>query len=203
VYAVLVPQVEGRPPDEAEIVQRAQRGDVHAYEELVQRYTQMAFRCAYLVTGSAAEAEDASQDAFVKAYQALPRFRPEGSFRPWLLRIVGNEARNRRRADRRRAALELRLAEGLRRGSGDRSPEAQAEAAEERQAPADGEHAVVAELGLVEAGQQLGGFGGGPQLRLAIITWIERTYHRRRRQDRLGRLTPIEFETLHHADHAA
>jgi RNA polymerase sigma-70 factor (ECF subfamily) len=134
VYAVLVPQVEGRPPDEAEIVQRAQRGDVHAYEELVQRYTQMAFRCAYLVTGSAAEAEDAAQDAFVKAYQALPRFRPEGSFRPWLLRIVGNEARNRRRADRRRAALELRLAEGLRRGSGDRSPEAEAEAAAERRA---------------------------------------------------------------------
>ena len=134
MYAVLVPQVEGRPPDEAEIVQRAQRGDVHAYEELVQRYTQMAFRCAYLVTGSAAEAEDAAQDAFVKAYQALPRFRPEGSFRPWLLRIVGNEARNRRRADRRRAALELRLAEGLRRGSGDQSPEAEAEAAEERRA---------------------------------------------------------------------
>jgi RNA polymerase sigma factor (sigma-70 family) len=134
VYAVLVPQVEGRPPDEAEIVQRAQRGDAHAYEELVQRYTQMAFRCAYLVTGSAAEAEDAAQDAFVKAYQALPRFRPEGSFRPWLLRIVGNEARNRRRADRRRAALELRLAEGMRRGSGDRSPEAEAEAAEERRA---------------------------------------------------------------------
>jgi putative transposase len=34
------------------------------------------------------------------------------------------------------------------------------------------------------------------QLRLAIVTWIERTYHRRRRQDALGRLTPIEFETL-------
>jgi transposase InsO family protein len=41
------------------------------------------------------------------------------------------------------------------------------------------------------------------QLRLAIITWIERTYHRRRRQDRLGRLTPIEFETLLQAAHAA
>jgi len=41
------------------------------------------------------------------------------------------------------------------------------------------------------------------QLRLAIVTWIERTYHRRRRQDALGRLTPIEFETLHHAAHAA
>ncbi len=41
------------------------------------------------------------------------------------------------------------------------------------------------------------------QLRLAIITWIEKTYHRRRRQDRLGRLTPIEFETLLQAAHAA
>jgi RNA polymerase sigma factor (sigma-70 family) len=134
VYAVLVPQVEDRPPDEAEIVQRAQRGDVHAYEELVQRYTQMAFRSAYLVTGSAAEAEDAAQDAFVKAYQALPRFRTGSSFRPWLLRIVGNEARNRRRAAGRRATLELRLAEGLRRSGGAPSPEAEAEAAEERQA---------------------------------------------------------------------
>jgi putative transposase len=41
------------------------------------------------------------------------------------------------------------------------------------------------------------------QLRLAIVIWIENTYHRRRRQDTLGRLTPIEFETLHHAAHAA
>jgi len=41
------------------------------------------------------------------------------------------------------------------------------------------------------------------ELRLAIITWIEKTYHRRRRQDRLGRLTPIEFETLLQAAHAA
>lgn len=41
------------------------------------------------------------------------------------------------------------------------------------------------------------------QLRLAIVTWIERTYHRRRRQDALGRLTPIEFETLTHTAHAA
>jgi len=41
------------------------------------------------------------------------------------------------------------------------------------------------------------------ELRLAIVTWIETTYHRRRRQDTLGRLTPIEFETLTHAAHAA
>jgi transposase InsO family protein len=41
------------------------------------------------------------------------------------------------------------------------------------------------------------------QLRLAIVTWIEKTYHRRRRQETLGRLTPIEFETLHPTAHAA
>ena len=41
------------------------------------------------------------------------------------------------------------------------------------------------------------------QLRLAIVVWIEKTYHRRRRQDALGRLTPIEFETLTQAAHAA
>jgi putative transposase len=41
------------------------------------------------------------------------------------------------------------------------------------------------------------------QLRLAIVTWIERTYHRRRRQDALGRLTPIEFETLLNTAHPA
>jgi putative transposase len=41
------------------------------------------------------------------------------------------------------------------------------------------------------------------QLRLAIVVWIERTYHRRRRQDTLGRLTPIEYETLLRAAHAA
>jgi RNA polymerase sigma-70 factor (ECF subfamily) len=126
--------VEGRPPDEAEIVERARRGDAAAYEYLVHRYTEMAFRTAYLVTGSAAEAEDAAQDAFVKAYRALPRFRAGGSFRAWLLRIVGNEARNRRRSAGRRAVLELRVAEGLRTGVGPPSPEAAAEAAEERRA---------------------------------------------------------------------
>jgi transposase InsO family protein len=41
------------------------------------------------------------------------------------------------------------------------------------------------------------------QLRLAIVTWIERTYHRRRRQRRLGRITPVEFETIHTTPHAA
>ena len=126
--------MEDRSADEAEIVERARRGDAPAYADLVQRYTEMAFRTAYLVTGSAADAEDAAQDAFVKAYRALPRFRPGGSFRAWLLRIVGNEARNRRRSAGRRAALELRVAERLRVVGVDPSPEAAAMAAEDRRA---------------------------------------------------------------------
>jgi RNA polymerase sigma factor (sigma-70 family) len=124
-------RVEDRSPDEGQTVERARRGDASAYGELVQRYTEMAFRTAYLVTGSAADAEDAAQDAFVKAYRALPRFRPGGSFRAWLLRIVGNEARNRRRSASRRVSLELRVAEGLRASGSAPSPEDAAEAAEE------------------------------------------------------------------------
>ena len=128
--------VVGRPLDEIEdtLVERARRGDADAYEELVRRYTEMAFRAAYVLTGSAPDAEEASQDAFIKAFRALPRFRAGAPFRPWLLRIVGNEARNRRRAAGRRAALELRLAEGLGAGGAAPSPEAAVEAAEERRA---------------------------------------------------------------------
>src|SRR5689334_3797498 len=91
-----------------ELVERARRGMAAAFDELVKRYADMAFRTAYLVTGSAADAEDAVQDAFVKAHRALSSFRRDAPFRPWLLRIVGNEARNRRRSAGRRAMLELR-----------------------------------------------------------------------------------------------
>jgi RNA polymerase sigma factor (sigma-70 family) len=74
----------------------------------VREHQDIAFRAAYLVTGSAAEAEDAAQDGFVKAWQALGRFRRGAPFRPWLLAIVVNEARNRRRHAGRQAALALR-----------------------------------------------------------------------------------------------
>lgn len=76
----------------------------------MRRHETVAFRTAYLITRSAAEAEDAAQDGFVKAYRALGRFRAGAPFRPWLLRIVANEARNRRRTAGRRAALAERAA---------------------------------------------------------------------------------------------
>ena len=94
-----------------ELVARAKRGDTSAYETLVEEHQTIAFRTAYLVTGSAADAEEAAQDGFVKAHRALGRFREEAPFRPWLLAIVANEARNRRRSAKRRAELVLRAAE--------------------------------------------------------------------------------------------
>ena len=78
-----------------------------AYETLVRRYQDVALRTAHLVAPEA-DADDAAQDAFIKAFQALPRFHAGSPFRPWLLRIVTNEARNRRRSAGRRASLALR-----------------------------------------------------------------------------------------------
>src|SRR4051812_49891207 len=63
-----------------------------------------------LITQDAAEAEEAAQDGFVKAWRALGRFRADAPFRPWLLQIVANEARNRRRSAGRRADLAVRAA---------------------------------------------------------------------------------------------
>jgi RNA polymerase sigma factor (sigma-70 family) len=125
--------VVGRPLDEAELVARAKRGDAAAYEELVRMHQAIAFRTAYVVAGSAADAEEAAQDAFVKAYRALGRFRSGNPFRPWLLRIVANEAHNRRRAAGRRAALALRAADEVRPGDAAPSPEAVALSGERRE----------------------------------------------------------------------
>ncbi len=76
-----------------------------------------AFRVAYVLTASTAEAEDAAQEAFVKAYLALDRFRAGAPFRPWLLTIVGNEARNRLRARGRREGLADRALAAIRGGA--------------------------------------------------------------------------------------
>jgi RNA polymerase sigma factor (sigma-70 family) len=124
--------MEGRPADDSELVSRAQRGDEAAYEEIVHRYEDVAFRTAYLITASAEEAEDATQDGFVKAYRALGRFRYGAELRPWLLTIVANEARNRVRSSGRRHRLELRLTEAFRPGDAAPSPEAVTVAHDER-----------------------------------------------------------------------
>jgi RNA polymerase sigma factor (sigma-70 family) len=116
--------VEDRPLAESTLIQRAKRGDQSAYETLMERHQTIAFRVAWAITGSAAEAEEAAQDGFLKAYDALGRFRPGRPFRPWLLRIVSNEARNRRLAAGRRARLAVRVAEERRQDDAVPSPEA-------------------------------------------------------------------------------
>ncbi len=116
--------------DEAEVVDRARNGDDDAYATLVTHYADLAFRTAWVITGDAAEADDAAQAAFVKAYFALPRFRTSSPFRPWLLTIVANEARNRRAAAGRRPTVDLTTVEHLAATDIPASPEHQAMQAE-------------------------------------------------------------------------
>jgi RNA polymerase sigma factor (sigma-70 family) len=131
-----VDAVEGRPldQDDSQLVERAREGDARAYEILVRRYQDLAYRTAYLITGRAADAEDAAQEGLVKAWYALDRFRTGAPFRPWLLTIVSNEARNRRRSGRRQDDLAVRVAESRPSGDAAPSPEAAALAGERRRA---------------------------------------------------------------------
>jgi len=125
--------VVDRPLDKAELVERARRGDLDAWETIVRTHQGLAFRTAYLLAGNAADAEEAAQDGFVKAYRALGRFRRGAELRPWLLSIVANEARNRRRSAVRRDRLALRAAVEVRPGDAVPSPEAALLAGEERE----------------------------------------------------------------------
>ena len=102
-----------RPPTEHELVERARGGDGAAFGALVRMEEEIAFRTAYLITRNAADAEDAAQAALVKAFYALPRFRRGAPLRPWLLAIVANEARNKRRGTGRRESLALRAGHEL------------------------------------------------------------------------------------------
>ncbi len=123
----------GRPlKPESEWIERARQGDTDAYAQLVRQHEQVAFRTAYVILRSPVEAEEATQDAFLKAYRALHRFEPGAEFRPWVLRIVANEARNRRRAIWRRLRLRERAAAEIPSGGAAPSPEVELVAQEER-----------------------------------------------------------------------
>jgi RNA polymerase sigma-70 factor (ECF subfamily) len=132
--------VVGRPlvdTDDADLVVRAKDGSVDAYAALVGRYQTVARRVAYVICGSAADADEAVQDAMVKGYRAIGRFRSGAPFQAWLLRIVANEARNRRRAAGRRRVHELRLATDRTLEEAAPSPEAAVLASERRRRTLD------------------------------------------------------------------
>ena len=101
---------EGQKMDrlsDTELAIAARQGDLDAFTTLVERLRTPALRFAYGIAGD--EAEDAVQDAFVKAFRNLGGFRTDAAFRPWLFTIVANEARNRRRSAGRRRKLDLHV----------------------------------------------------------------------------------------------
>lgn len=81
--------------NEAELVSRAQSGDTGAFETLVTEYQNYVYNLAFRVVGNEQEAEDMAQEAFVRAWLALPRFRGQARFGTWLYRIVTNLCYNR------------------------------------------------------------------------------------------------------------
>jgi len=105
---------------------------VEAYGEIVTRYQALAQRTAYVILRDADAAQDAAQEAFVKAFRAFGRFREGAPVRPWLLRIVANEAINRAKAASRHPQVELTVAEAQTSDPAG-SPEAQALAGERRE----------------------------------------------------------------------
>ena len=133
---VVAPRIDTREldaeQDEPALVAAARGGDTRAYGQLLERHQASAFRAAYLITGSAADAEDATQEAALKAWLALGRFRTGAPFRPWFLQIAVNEARNRRRSAGRRAGLAMTLAAAPAGSGAAPSAEAQSLADDER-----------------------------------------------------------------------
>ncbi len=83
--------------EDREAVRRVQAGETEAFEVLVEKYQRKTFRLAYGVLRDQEEALDVAQEAFVKAFQSLPRFKGESAFYTWLFRITMNLALDRKR----------------------------------------------------------------------------------------------------------
>jgi len=83
---------------EVEWIRQARQDDAAAWEQIVRRYQQPVFRLAYLILGDAAEAEEIAQEAFVRAFLSLDGFDERRPFRPWVMQIARNLARNRQRS---------------------------------------------------------------------------------------------------------
>ena len=141
--------------DEQELISRSQRGDLTAFNELVERYQGQVFNLALRMLGSEAWAADAAQETFISAYRAMKGFRG-GSFRSWILRIAANATRDLLRAAKSRKAdsLEaLELESGSLPPSREESPE---------------EHALRAEL-AAEIQQSLDSLSQDQRLALVLI----------------------------------
>lgn len=100
--------------DDNALVRRAREGDYGAFETLFERHRMLVYRFAYQMVPRRDDAEDIVQEAFVRAYQNLHKYRDEAKFTTWLLRIVSNLCTDQARMSTRRQALEQQEAgEGL------------------------------------------------------------------------------------------
>ena len=106
-----MPEDRLRNDDEidAALVHRARAGDDRAFGELVRRHERHAQQLATFLIGSTSEVGDVTQEAFLLAYTRLPKLDDGRAFRPWLMRIVANTAKNRMRAASRRIRRDRRV----------------------------------------------------------------------------------------------
>ena len=78
------------PETDAELIRRIQRGEADGYALLMERYQKLVYTIAYRMIGRHEDAQDITQECFLRAYAALPRFRADQPFAPWISRIVSN-----------------------------------------------------------------------------------------------------------------
>lgn len=81
-------------PEDLELVRRAQREDVKAYDELIRRYQERIYATVYHMTSNHEDANDLVQETFIKAYRALKSFKGDSSFYTWVYRIAVNKTIN-------------------------------------------------------------------------------------------------------------
>lgn len=94
-------------PSDRELVERARGRDMAAYDELIRRYQRKIYQMVYNMTSNREDAEDLTQDVFVKAYSALAHFKGDSSFYTWVYRIAVNRTINYLKKRKRNAALSL------------------------------------------------------------------------------------------------
>lgn len=93
--------------DEATLIAKSQQGDVEAFGELVSIYEKQVYTVAYRFMGNPEDASDLTQEAFVRAFRAISRFRGEASFKTWIYHIVANVCRDELRKRKKQAVVSL------------------------------------------------------------------------------------------------
>jgi RNA polymerase sigma-70 factor (ECF subfamily) len=96
---------DSRETPEAVLIERCQRGDTQAFDELMARYETKVYNLAYRLLGDAEEAYDIAQETFLRVYRALPRFRGGSTLHTWIHRIVVNLCLDEMKKRRRRPQL--------------------------------------------------------------------------------------------------